>query len=221
MVRARRAFFDAGHYRPVIDAVAEAVATAAPDATDVLDAGCGEGTYLAAVVAATGAVGWGIDVSKPAVRLAARRHRDHHYGVASSYRLPFADGDLDAVVAVFAPRHFPEWERVLHPHGVAVVASPGPDHLAGLRALLYERPAPHEPRPHVADDDTVGAVRVRFELDLDDPSDVANLLQMTPYWWQATVDQQQQVASRPLATPVDVWVTTHRRSAHPGGLTRP
>lgn len=221
MVRARREFFDRGHYRPIIDAVAATVAAAVPGASDVVDAGCGEGTYLAATVDRTGATGWGIDVSKAAIRLAARRHPAHHYAVASSYRLPFPDGEVDAVQAVFAPRHFPEWARVLRPGGLAVVVSPGPDHLAGLRALVYDEPLPHEPRPHVGARDTLTVERLSFELHLEDPAEVADLLQMTPYWWQASPERQVEVSSRPLSTPVDVWITVHDPSVAADEPTRP
>jgi len=212
MIRARRAFFDRGHYRPLMDAVAGLVGEHRP--AHVLDAGCGEGSYLAAATDATRATGWGIDVSKPAIRLAARRHRAHHYAVASSFVLPFADSVLDVVTSVFAPRDFPELFRVLRSGGVAVVATPGPDHLAGVRALVYDDPRPHEEKPHVSGDGEPPPQRrerVRFELDLVDADDVLHLLQMTPYWWHARPDQQEEAATRTLRTTVDVWLTVHAR----------
>jgi 23S rRNA (guanine745-N1)-methyltransferase len=211
MVRARRELFDAGHYLPVMDAVAVMVADGAP--ADVLDAGCGEGSYLAVVTRASGATGWGVDVSKPAVRLAARRHREHHYAVASSFVLPFSDGVLDAAVSVFAPRDFAELRRVVRRGGAVVVASPGPEHLAGLKAVLYTEPRAHEVRPHVSGEGEPAPEsleRVRYELVLDDPADVLRLLQMTPYWWHARPEQQAAAAEHALATTVDVWITRYR-----------
>jgi 23S rRNA (guanine745-N1)-methyltransferase len=228
MIRARRAFFDRGHYRPIVDAVADAVAAAALRRASVLDAGCGDGTYLDGVMRSMtergGEIdGLGIDVSKPAVRLAARRYGAARFAVASSYALPLADHTLDAVVTVFAPRSFAEFARVLRPDGIVVVASPGPDHLAGLKALLYDDPRAHAGRPHTAEEAELPYApeqrrRVRFELTLDDPSDAANLLQMTPYWWHATEEQQRAVAaSASLTTMVDVIVSTHhvRESSSP------
>ena len=221
MIRARRALFDKGHYRPIADAVADAVATAVTGPMVVLDAGCGEGMYLDHVVGRLAASGRpvdaiGIDVSRPAVRLAARRHRQPRFAVASSYAIPLADGVLDAVVTVFAPRSFAEFHRVLRPGGAVVVASPGPDHLAGLKAMLYAEPRAHVERPHTTEDGDLPLAperrdRVRFELTLDDPADAANLLQMTPYWWHASEDQQRAVAALPeLTTVIDVLVTRHR-----------
>lgn len=195
MIRARREFLDRGHYRPVIEAVAAAVG----DADVVVDAGCGEGTYLAAVAAPTRI---GVDVSKPAIRLAAKRWPTADFAVASSHRLPLADASVDTVMSVFAPRPFDEFRRVLRPGGRIVTASPGPDHLMELRASLYDSPRPHAPRAHAAPG-AADVRRVRFELGLDS-GDAAMLLQMTPYWWTASSELQRTVA--PPTLTVDILV---------------
>lgn len=211
MLAARRSLFDAGHYGPVQRAVADAVAAHRPAV--VLDAGCGEGTYLATIDAPARL---GIDIAKAGVRLAARRWRDCRWAVASSFQLPVDDATVDAVVSVFAPRAFAEFRRVLRPGGVAVLASPGPDHLQGLVELIYGEPRRHEQRPHTADDPELPSapderVRVRYDLALTTPAAVADLVRMTPYWWKATPTQQAELSTRPgLTTVVDVVVTTHR-----------
>jgi 23S rRNA (guanine745-N1)-methyltransferase len=199
MIRARRAFFDAGHYTPVARAVADAVG-----AVEVaVDAGCGEGFYLAQLAAASR---WGIDISKPAIKLAARRYPDIHFAVGTSFRLPLPNHSVDAVVSVFAPRPFEEFARVLRPGGFVVVASPGPDHLRGLTDLIYATPEPHEQRPHTDE----ATVAVHYELHLRQP-DITHLVQMTPYWWKATPPQQDLMRSREVLTvTVDVVVSTHR-----------
>ena len=209
MVRARRAVFDAGLYAPIIDAVAERVAATSP--VDVLDAGCGEGSYLARAVDRSGARGWGIDISKAAVRLAARRHRTHRYAVASSYRLPFADGTFDALIDVFSPRPFAELFRVVAPGGAAVVVTPGAHHLAQLKALIYD-----DPRSHVDADDVdapaaTTSERITFAVDLADAALRLALLEMTPYWWSTTPERRERIAATPLVVDVDVVLRTYRR----------
>src|SRR2546430_8546360 len=72
MVDARAGFLAAGHY----DFIARALADAVPG-TDglVVDVGAGTGYHLSAVLDAhTDAVGLAVDVSKPALRRAARAH---------------------------------------------------------------------------------------------------------------------------------------------------
>lgn len=207
MVRARRVVFDAGCYGPIIDAVADAVA--ASGASDVLDAGCGEGTYLARAAAAAGARGWGIDISKVAVRLAARRYPECSFAVASSYRLPFDDASFGAVIDVFSPRPFDELLRVLRPGGVAVVVTPGADHLAQLKALVYDTP-----RPHVDDEVTPPAssvAEVRFTVDLAEPALRRHLLEMTPYWWSAADARRARVEAALTSVDAHMVMTTYRR----------
>lgn len=206
MIRARRAFFDNGHYLPIARAVAAAVGTA--EAT--LDAGCGEGFYLSQVSSGSR---WGVDISKPAIKLAARRYGDINFAVGTSFHLPLPDHSLDAIVSVFAPRPFDEFARVLRPDGVVVVASPGPDHLRGLTDLIYETPEPHEQRPHTND----ATVSVTYDLSLGQP-DITHLVQMTPYWWKATAMQQADIGRlEHLGVTIDVVVSTHR-SLSPGNL---
>lgn len=95
-IRARRSFFEAGHYQLQASAVAAAVGAAlgsvAPDRpAAVLDAGCGEGQYLRAVERQLGEHSslWGTDLSRLAVRYAAKRQPRATYAIAASHRLPF------------------------------------------------------------------------------------------------------------------------------------
>ncbi|MFZ4721250.1 MAG: putative RNA methyltransferase [Ilumatobacteraceae bacterium] len=205
MVRARRTVFDAGLYDPIVDAVARSV----DGAGTVLDAGCGEGTYVARACAG-GAQGWGIDISKVAVRLAARRHTAQRFAVASVYRLPFDDGVFDAVIDVFSPRPFDELLRVLRPGGRLVAVTPGPDHLHQLKAMVYDTP-----RPHV--DDEVAPVEgvatvVRFTVDLSEPALRRALLEMTPYWWSASDDRRARIERELTSVDADMVLTTYVRA---------
>ena len=219
MVRARRTVFDAGLYRPIMDAVASCVASSVAscvgksEAPAVLDCGCGEGSYLAAVSARCGVDGWGIDVSKPAVKLAARRHQGLRFAVASSYALPFDDAGFDAVLSVFSPRPFDEMMRVLVPGGVAVLVTPGADHLHQLKELIYD-----DPRSHASPADSPDAAwplpdtesEVRFDIQLGDPSLRTTLLEMTPFWWSAPAARQELVAHQAHTVTVDMRIAIYR-----------
>ncbi|MEV0610514.1 putative RNA methyltransferase [Polymorphospora rubra] len=139
MVAARDAFLSAGHYdfvsRALADASAGAVAAAAAGGSPlVVDAGAGTGRHLAAVLdAAPDAVGLALDVSKPAVRRAARAHPRAAAALADSWgTLPIADGAAAVLLNVFAPRNGAEFRRVLRPDGTLLVVTPADDHLAEL-----------------------------------------------------------------------------------------
>ena len=62
----------------------------------MLDAGCGEGMYLAHLHSQVTEAGmqcdaFGVDVAKIAIRLAAKRYQALSFAVASTYMLPFDD----------------------------------------------------------------------------------------------------------------------------------
>ena len=92
-MQARRAFLDAGHYQPLRDAVVALLREYLTEgASAMLDIGCGEGYYTATfadVAAEKGAETYGLDVSKVAIRAAAKRYSAVTFCVASSHRLPF------------------------------------------------------------------------------------------------------------------------------------
>ena len=131
MVAAREAFLGAGHYAPIAAALARAV----PDAAEtVVDLGAGTGYYLAAVLdAQPRAHGLALDISKFALRRAARSHPRTGAVVCDAWRpLPLRDGAASVVLNVFAPRNGPEIRRVLRPGGTLLVVSPTSRHLAEL-----------------------------------------------------------------------------------------
>lgn len=176
MVAARRRFLAAGYYGPLHQALAQFT----PSGQGILDVGCGEGYFTGAL---SGASIVGVDVSQPAVRLAAKAHRSALFAVASGAALPILDGSVDVAVSVFSPVFPDELLRVVRPGGSAVIVVPGAAHLDGLRALLYRESVPHDeeiPLDGVAGFDAVRTERVELALRLPVEA-VRDLVGMTPY----------------------------------------
>jgi 23S rRNA (guanine745-N1)-methyltransferase len=141
MVAARERFLAAGHFEPLAEALAEevgAVADRAPGAPLVVELGAGPAWYLARVLdGVPDALGLALDVSKPALRRAARAHpRLAAVGADVWGPLPLRDRVAAAVIAVFAPRSSPEIDRILAPGGQALVVTPTAAHLQELREPL-------------------------------------------------------------------------------------
>lgn len=103
----------------------------------LLDVGAGDGFILDALATRLGCEAWGVDLSREAVELAARRHPRHGWVIANGdRRLPFPDGAFRAVLSVTGPKHSGEYARLLAPGGVLVVAVSGPEDQAELRELV-------------------------------------------------------------------------------------
>ncbi len=137
MVAARAEFLAAGHYAPLAHRLAELAA----DAEVVADAGAGTGHYLAGVLGAetagAGAVGIALDVSKHALKRAARAHPRIGAVAADVWRgLPVRDRCVDVLLNVFAPRNAAEFARILRPGGTLLVVTPTAAHLHPLVARL-------------------------------------------------------------------------------------
>lgn len=188
MAQARTRFLEGGWYGPLRDKLCKLAEEALPQGGALLDAGCGEGWYtaaLSAVAAARGGRTAGVDLSKPAVKKAARRCPQAEIAVASVYHLPLGDSSVDVLVDCFSPLAVEEFYRVLKPGGKFLYVVPGPRHLWELKEILYDRPYENgekvETYPGFAPPE-VTAVETSFTLTA--PEDIQALYHMTPYTWK-------------------------------------
>ncbi|MFE2541816.1 class I SAM-dependent methyltransferase [Actinacidiphila glaucinigra] len=116
-------------HKPLDRALLAALAEQAADGP-VADLGCGPG-HVTAWLAARGVRAVGIDLSPGMVALAHREHPAADFREGDLLRLPAADGEFAAVVALYSVIHltpdelgaaFGEMRRVLRPSGRALVA---------------------------------------------------------------------------------------------------
>jgi 23S rRNA (guanine745-N1)-methyltransferase len=199
MVAARASFLARGHYDRLADPAGELVARhlRSRDAAEpgcVVDVGCGTGYYLGRLrdrLLAGGATPpclFGTDVSKHAVRRAARAHRDATFLVADTHAgIPLADHAAAAVLDVFAPRDGAELARLLAADGLLVVVTPGPRHLAELAGRVGLVGIQPEKQRAVAGGLAPWfrrreAHRLRYPVELTGPA-AAELARMGPSAW--------------------------------------
>lgn len=206
MVAARTRFLDAGHYRPLLDAVAAEVARVQQRHPGgcVLDVGAGAGHYLAAALErAPAALGVAVDASKPAARRAARCHPRAASVLADAWRqLPVADSSVGVALTVFAPRSPTELNRVLTDEGALVVLTPTPHHLRELvepLAMLHVDARKPERLERAMDGYFARRRQTMLEFTMSlSRKDIADLVGMGPSAWHATeAHRREQIAGLP------------------------
>ncbi|KSU67901.1 putative RNA methyltransferase [Arthrobacter sp. NIO-1057] len=133
MVQARDAFQSRGHYAPLANKIAEIVRGHQESSSlDLLDAGAGTGYYLNRILGtstATNHDALALDISRYAMRRAAKLPHTLALVWDVWRRLPSADASRDVVLNCFAPHNPAEFRRVLRDHGLCIVVTGEPDHL--------------------------------------------------------------------------------------------
>lgn len=188
MAAARTRFLEGGWYGPLRERLCSLVKQYAPEAPALLDAGCGEGWYTAALAETVSELGGraaGVDLSKPAVKRAARRCPNGEIAVASVYHLPLGDASVDVLTDCFSPLGLEEFYRVLKPGGIFLYVVPGARHLWELKEVLYEKPYENEERrEEYPGFRYLDIVPVETGFTLSSPQDIQDLFRMTPYYWK-------------------------------------
>ena len=200
MAAARSRFLSADYYAPLRKALCALALEHAGAGAAVLDAGCGEGYYTAGLFGALAVAGResrlaGVDLSKPSVRLAAKRLPHGEFAVASVYRLPVGRRQIDLLLNCFSPLALDEFRRGLKPGGVYLYVVPGPEHLWQLKQVLYERPYPN-PEQAIPYEGFSYERIVPVEADLAvEGAALQDLFRMTPYYWKTPRAGAQRLAA--------------------------
>jgi len=191
MIADRRAFLDAGHYLPLRDCVLNRLnhLYQERDTTQqILDLGCGEGYYTAAFANLAKRKVYALDISKPALAIAAKRNKAITWCVGNSRALPFHDASLDVVLNIFCRPHSGETQRVLRENGVLLLVGPGINHLRELRQVLYDNVHTQDSNslPEILNSGFVlqRSETLNYTMTLHGET-IGQLARMTPHYWRA------------------------------------
>jgi len=225
---ARRAMLEAGLFGPVVETLTDLIKReigrgARSDSCALLDAGCGEGYVLSAVMSrlrGRDAAVWdavGMDISKQGITIACR-HDDRAVWCVGNIakRLPFVSSRFDVITNLLAPQNWEEFRRVVRGDGLLVKATPLDNHFIELREALYERP---RERSCAADDAVIGldawfdlmeTRRVTYRFGLR-PEWTPDIISMTPLFWKARRERIDALEQHGLAcVTVDLSVVAAR-----------
>ncbi|MBQ8960171.1 MAG: methyltransferase domain-containing protein [Ruminococcus sp.] len=214
MVTARRDFLEAGHYEPLREALCRKVGQFAREGSVILDAGCGEGYYTSAIIdrSKVAVELTGIDISKTAVELAAKRKCGAVFAAGSVFHLPVLSGSCDILVTLFAPYCGEEFRRVLKPGGIMIMAIPSEGHLWELKTAIYDAPYKNEVKPYELEGfEFLGSERITGTAHLTDQQQIWDLFTMTPYYYKTGSKEQERLRElTELEVTTDFELLTYR-----------
>ena len=198
MIGARSRFLAGGYYAPLSNALKEAAALYLSKNVTILDVGCGEGYYTAALRVAIGKEGkiYAFDISKDALKATAARRLSATLFVASAYDVPVEDESMDGVCLFFSPYAREEILRVLKKGGKLFMAIPDVRHLFGLKQALYDTPYLNRPEStEIEGLRLLSDVSIAGEITLPDAQAIQDLFCMTPYYYKTSPKDKEKLAS--------------------------
>jgi len=235
MVSARRSVMQSGLFEPVscrvCDLVEGALLTIA-DGALIVDAGCGEGYYThqiqkrlttqcssgssSSAQFGPGSI-LGVDISKWAIRAAARQYRDLSWAVANNKRLPIVRGSVGLITSLFGFECWNEWATQQTKDQQVLVVSAGPTHLLEIRELIYETVAIHDsplfPEARLAGYSQIHHESFTCQRPITEPSLLTKVVAMTPHAHRVNSDSIRRLGDSELRTlTLDVVIRIFQRS---------
>ena len=137
-VLARHRWLKRGHASGLIEAIRPWI----PDSISpmrIMDLGCGDGFFGPAFFQDHATSFCGVELSKPAIKLAAKHWPEATWALANADRgLPAVDSSVHCIMSLFGRRPVAEINRVLSSDGCCIVAVPGEDDLIQLREQVQK-----------------------------------------------------------------------------------
>jgi 23S rRNA (guanine745-N1)-methyltransferase len=191
MVLARRAFLRKGHYRKLADELAKTVGDlSGGKPITLVDSACGEGYYLNTIANSPAIRNdallspYGFDISKSAVKLAAKSDKGINFAVANVFRMPVLDQSVDAVLSIFSPFNEDEIFRVAKSRGFWLIVTPGKHHLFELKSALYDKVELNDNTLKLRYFKVLRETVLDYYIDIKDNETIRDLITMTPYYWK-------------------------------------
>ena len=177
----------------------------------LLDSGCGEG-YYTETIARNNSV-CGIDISKDALKVAAKRCETVSFAVASIGDIPLKNGSRDVIVNIFAPDSPVEFSRVLCDGGRLITVQPMERHLLGLKAAIYDEPYLNPAVEYERDGfELLSKEKLKYSITLDCNEDIISLFKMTPYYYKTgKTDQEKLTRLDTLTTEVEFCILEFKK----------
>lgn len=179
MVVARTNFLNNDYYKKLADFLYELI----DKKGNYLDCGCGQGYYTQKISSNPLILdSFGTDISKNAVMYASKQDKKTKYFVSSVFDLPIKENSIDFLTSLFAPSAHDEFLRVLKKDGIAIIVTPGTEHLFELKQKIYENPYKNEEDKHdFSAFQKITRHKLKYKVCINENEDIKQLFYMTPY----------------------------------------
>lgn len=221
MIAARKRFLDGAYYAPIATRLSELSCAYLPPVgpASCLDAGCGEGYYLAFFRRHLEQMNrqdvqfTGLDISKDAIIAAAKRDQSITWVVGNSQHAPVMPASMDMIWSVFGFHHLSGFKNMLRQHGKLIMVEAGAEHLIEIRTIIYPDIKPVQvPLSAVFSDagfKQIDSQRLTYQSPELLSAQLADLLLMTPHLFRASragKEAMAKVSSLPLTVDVTFQV---------------
>lgn len=222
LFKKRREFIlNSGFYTKMHEAVVGIVdRLVESDHLTVLDAGSGEGSHMEQILRGVGEghIGFGIDIAKEGILMAAKNYPDSIWFVGDLANLPMKAGSCDIILNILSPANYNEFNRVIKPGGIVIKVVPRSGYLAELREALYQDTdkAEYDNAGTVSlfeeNFEVLERVQVEEQVMLDRAS-LANLIQMSPLAWNHEAGELDDFISEEKPVTIDLEILVGRLSS--------
>lgn len=143
LFESRRDIFQAGFYNPLIKSIRQLIDEYFDGLPNlrVLDAGCGEGFFIANLFDYDEQIGeiFATDILKDAIILASKENDVVKWFVGDLANIPLQSGMINLLLNILAPANYCEFQRVMNDGGLLIKVVPGKQYLQELRVCAGEQ----------------------------------------------------------------------------------
>jgi len=211
MISSRKSFLNKGHFLPLALRLVEIIKKFNILNPTILDVGCAEGYYTKIFYKHFSNI-LGLDISKDAIKMAAKNAKDIKFIVASGKDIPIKNNTIDIIVNIFSPHFVTEFLRILKDTRYLVKVTPNKNHLLELKQILYEDVYLTKEKfienknfkIYLKDD-------LKYTINLEN-IDIINLMQMTPYFYKTKEENLKKIETiNNISITLDFNITVYQK----------
>lgn len=186
LIEGRINFLNKNFYKPLADEIISILINRfKTNPFKLCDCGCGIGYYSKLFQKNLSNIELvGTDISKDAIKYAAKNDKTSTYIVSSNQKIPFENNYFDCLIHIFSPTFEKEAYRLLQKEGFLIIVSPGKEHLYELKQQLYSDPYYNKIEDNKCNlFSNILTKNLKYKINVT-CDDFHNLIKMTPYYYK-------------------------------------